>query len=57
MTPHSREVRVPPRRVTQPTPASPPARPGAMRVPTHGDLAARQAALVDALVAGGPVPT
>ena len=42
------EFRVPPRRVPHSTPASPASR--------HGDLATRQAALVDALVAGGPVP-
>ena len=51
-----RELRTPPRRVAHPAPASSASRPGESRVPERSDLAARQAALVDALVAGGPVP-
>jgi len=51
-----RELRIPTRRVAHSNTASPASRHGESCDPARTDLAARQAALVDALVAGGPVP-
>ena len=51
-----RELRISPGRVAHPAPASSASGHGESRISAQADLAARQAALVDALVAGGPVP-
>jgi hypothetical protein len=51
-----RELRIPTRRVPHPDTASSASAHGESSDPARADLAARQAALVDALVAGGPVP-